>query len=66
MPWCEIPPEQLKHIGLFGYDIVVKEVDYVWAHGPKGRQRIERARPYVWFEDDADAMQLGAIAIIRP
>lgn len=65
MPWCEIPPENLVHISLFGYDTVVEEADFIWVHGPRGRQRIEKACPRVWFEDDADAMQLGATAILR-
>ncbi len=64
MPWCEIPPEKLEHIGHFGYDLIMEDGSLIWYHGPKGRLAVERARPRFWFEDMGEAAQAGATAIL--
>lgn len=65
MPWCELPPDRLVHLPMFGHDLLHDDGMFVWAHGPKGRTRIEKACPRVWFEDMADAVQAGAVAILQ-
>jgi hypothetical protein len=66
MPWCQIPIEKLPNIKLFGYDILNEDDHFIWAHGPKGRTCIDKAKPVVWFEDVGDAAQAGASAILQP
>lgn len=66
MPFCEIPADKLNNINLFGYDVISDNGGpFLWVHGPRGRLRVERSRPRLWFEDIADAMQIGAIAILQ-
>jgi hypothetical protein len=64
MPFVQIPPASLDHLSLFGYDIIVDDGNFAWYHGPRGRTRVEKAKPVVWLDDLADAMQLGATAIM--
>jgi len=65
MPWCEIPANKLSNINLFGYDVISDEGAFLWVRGPRGRTRVERSCPRLWFEDIADAMQIGAVAIFK-
>lgn len=65
MPWCQIPPERIRQITLFGYDILSEDNGSIWAHGPLGRTCIDKTQPVVWFEDTGDAAQAGAIAILQ-
>lgn len=64
MPWVSIPPEELEHLPLFGYDLVADEGDFAWYTGPKGRMRIEKSDPRVYLEDISDAIQLNAKEIL--
>jgi hypothetical protein len=66
MPWVKIPPKRLKDVPLFGIDFLRDDDDpaYAWYRGSRGRMRVEKANPYIFFEDVADAIQLDAIGII--
>lgn len=66
MPWFEIPPEKLPHLSLFGYDRLsdgTSASDFEWYTGPLGRTRVQKSKPFVWLEDVADGIQLGAVGI---
>ena len=65
MPWVRIPPERLEHVHLFGIDLIVDEGDFAWYRGSK-RMYVEKARPRIFVDDIADAIQLGASAIFVP
>ncbi len=65
MTWIRIPPENLEHLLLFGYDLIKDEGEYAWYTSPRGRMRVLKDDPRVWVEDIADAGQLGATAIYR-
>ena len=66
MPFVEIPPENLEHLPLFGYDKLADGDDerFEWYSSPRGRMMIDKRRPIVWVDDPIDAMQLGAISVI--
>ena len=64
MPWAKIPPENLEHMPLFGYDLVKDDGDFAWYRGPEGRIRIEKDAPKFWFEDAGEAHQAGATGIL--
>ncbi len=64
MPWARIPPDKLIHLPLFGIDVVVPDDgDFFWVRGPKGRMRVSKKMPRVWFDSVEDAMQCGALGI---
>lgn len=66
MPWFEIPPEQLTHLTLFGYDKLADGAntpDFEWYAGPLGRTRVQTSKPVIWLEDVSDGMQLRALAV---
>jgi hypothetical protein len=67
MPWVKIPPRRLKDVPLFGIDFLHEDDDpnYAWYRGARGRMRVEKANPYIFFEDEGDALQLEAIGIIK-
>jgi hypothetical protein len=67
MPWVRIPAARLKDVPLFGIDFIRDDDDpaYAWYRGERGRMRVEKANPFVFFEDEADAIQLDAISIIK-
>jgi hypothetical protein len=65
MPWCRINPDRIPHLSLFGYDMVSDEGGIIWMHGPKGRIAIEKADPWVWLDDEQDALQIGAKGILQ-
>lgn len=64
MPWASIPPERLPDLPLFGIDLIKDDERYPWYRGPKGRMRVDRRRPCIFFEDVTDAHQCGATAIM--
>lgn len=64
MPFFEIPPEKIEHLPLFGYDLIHDDDEYAWYTCPRGRLRVSKRRPFVWAEDDTDAIQLGAIGVV--
>ncbi|HVA13503.1 MAG TPA: hypothetical protein VNF99_09655 [Stellaceae bacterium] len=64
MPWVRIPPERLESLPLFGIDLVKDEGEFAWFRGSAGRMRVEKADPRVFVEDIADAIQIGATAIL--
>ncbi|MEA3042330.1 MAG: hypothetical protein QOH47_168 [Sphingomonadales bacterium] len=64
MPWARIPPDKLINLPLFGIDVVVADDgDFFWVRGPKGRMRVSKNLPRVWFETVEDALQCGALGI---
>lgn len=63
MPWVQIPPDSIKHLPLFGYDIIAEDDSFLWVSSPFGRMRIEKDDPRVFVDDINDAIQLGAKAI---
>lgn len=64
MPWARVPPDKLINLPLFGIDVVIPDDgDFFWVHGPKGRMRVRKSMPRVWFETVEDAVQAGATAI---
>lgn len=64
MPWARIPPDKLINLPLFGIDVVIpKDGDFFWVRGPKGRMRVRKSMPRVWFDSVEDAMQAGATAL---
>lgn len=65
MPWVKIPPDKLPHLPLFGIDLIVDQGSHAWYRGERGRMYVEKADPRVFVEDVADAMQLGATAILK-
>jgi hypothetical protein len=64
MPWVEIPSERLEDLPLFGIDHLVDDGDFAWYRGARGRMRVYKARPRVFFEDLVDAHQCGATSIL--
>ena len=64
MPWARIPPDKLINLPLFGIDVVLDDGDFVWMRGERGRMRVDKRSPRVWFESAADAHQAGATAIM--
>lgn len=64
MPWARIPPDKLIHLPLFGIDVVIPDDgDFFWVRGPKGRMRVKKNMPRVWFDSVEDALQCGALGI---
>ena len=64
MPWARIPPDKLINLPLFGIDVVVPDDgDFFWVRGPKGRIRVNKKMPRVWFDTVEDALQCGALGI---
>lgn len=63
MPWARIPPDKLINLPLFGIDVIQDDGDFVWMRGDRGRMRVYKHAPRVWFESVADAHQAGATAI---
>jgi hypothetical protein len=64
MPWARVPPDKLVNLPLFGIDVVMADDgDFFWVRGPKGRMRVRKSMPRVWFETVEDAHQCGATAI---
>lgn len=68
MPYCEIPPARLQHLGLFGFKVELETTDALVITCQKGdgdeTLLVDKKRPHLWFDDIADAVQMGAIAII--
>ena len=66
VPFVEIPPQNLQHLPLFGYDKIGDDSDsrFAWYSSPRGRMRVEKQRPFVWVDDITDAMQLGAVSVV--
>lgn len=64
MPWAKIPPSRLVDLPLFGIDLISEQTVYSWYRGERGRMRVEKSDPRVWFEDESDAHQCGATAIL--
>lgn len=63
MPWARIPPDKLINLPLFGIDVIQDDGDFVWMRGARGRMRIDKRNPRVWFESVSDAHQAGAASI---
>jgi hypothetical protein len=64
MPWIKIAPDRLQHLPLFGIDFLKDDGAFSWYRGSKGRMRVEKANPCVFVDDEQDAIQLGAEAIL--
>lgn len=64
MLWVKIPPANLKHISMFGWDMVHDLGTHAWYTGPLGRMLVDKADPRVLVDDESDAIQLGATAIL--
>lgn len=66
MPFYEIPPAQIEALPLFGYDDIGPGPNgFVWYRAPDGRRMlVDTAKPIVWIEDPADAIQLHATAVL--
>lgn len=65
MPWCKIDPSKLKFIEMFNYQILSQNDEFILAQYDGKIVTIEKAQPWLYFEDAADAMQLGVIGIIQ-
>jgi len=63
MPWARLPPHKLINLPLFGIDVIADDGDYVWLRGSRGRMRVRKQMPRVWFDSVEDAQQAGASAI---
>ncbi len=63
MPWARIPADKLINLPLFGIDVILDDGDFVWMRGPRGRMRVNKLLPKVFFETVADAHQAGAVGI---
>ena len=66
MPFVEIPPEMLQHLSLFGSDLLHDDDQYAWYSSSRGRMRVDKSKPIVWVDDVEDAMQLKAVAVMKP
>ncbi len=66
MPWFRIPPERLGDLSLFGIDLIRDEGEFAWYRGARGRMRIEKSDPWVFFDEISDAHQCGASSIVVP
>ena len=64
MPWVKIPPDRLPSLPLFGVDLIRDEGEFAWYRGSAGRMQVEKADPRVFVDDIADAIQIGATAIL--
>lgn len=64
MPWARVPPDKLINLPLFGIDVIADDGDFVWMRGPRGRMRVHKLLPRVFFESVSDAQQAGATAIM--
>lgn len=65
MPWARIPPDRLFVLPLFGIDLVLEEPEFLWYDMPgKGKMRVRKSSPRIWFEEIADAHQAGAAGIL--
>lgn len=64
MPWVRIPPNRLEHLPLFGIDLIGDDGAFAWYSSPMGRMRVEKSDPRVWVDDEDDAIQLGATAVL--
>jgi hypothetical protein len=54
MPWVKIPADQLKHLPLFGIDLIKDEGQFAWYRGERGRMRVEKSDPRVFLLDISD------------
>jgi hypothetical protein len=64
MPWVQIPANRLADLPLFGIDLVADDGQFAWYRGSRGRMRIEKSDPRVFFDEAADAHQCGATSIL--
>lgn len=64
MPWVKIPPSQLDHLSLFGFDKIKDEGDFAWYTSPIGRMRVNKNEPAIFVDDINDAIQLEAYAVL--
>lgn len=69
MPWCHIDPEKLKFIEMFGYEILhqddTKMLAHYSAHTCDMVISIVKTKPFLYFSEIEDAMQLGVIGIVQ-
>lgn len=63
MPWARIPADKLINLPLFGIDVIQDDGDFVWMRGARGRMRVNKMLPRVFFETVEDAHQAGAVDI---
>ena len=67
MPWARIKPEDLQFLEMFGHSIIDEDDEFMHVeYNDTGEEYvIDKRNPYVWFEDEGEAMQLGAKGIIH-
>lgn len=65
MPYCEVPIEALDRLTLFGFQVLEDDGDFMLVVGDKGRMIVDKSKPFLWFDDIEDAVQIGATAIVQ-
>ena len=67
MPWARIKLKDLQSIEMFGHRILDENDEFMLVEFSDTREEyvIDKKDPYVWFEDEVDAMQMGAEGIMH-
>lgn len=65
MPFCRIPPEKLEMIGLFGFTVINETETHALISCELGEFIVAKSAPWLLFEDMNDAMQLGALGVVK-
>ncbi len=64
MPYCSIPTEKLEFLSLFGFRVIGENDDFYFIIDSRGDAIVDKKKPFIWFDDVADAMQMGAESIM--
>ncbi|WP_031394108.1 hypothetical protein [Sphingomonas sp. STIS6.2] len=65
MPWVRLAPDRLFVLSLFNIELLHEEEHFLWYDMPgKGKMRVQKKSPRIWFESTADAHQAGGQGIL--
>lgn len=64
MPWARIPPDRLIVLPMFNIHLIQEDGAYLWYEGPRGKMRVCKHAPRIFFESKEDAHQAGAVGIL--
>jgi hypothetical protein len=61
MPWCEIEPDRLEFLRLFGYEVLEENDEFMMARYGDKAFIIDKQKPFLYFDDLSEIMQLGGV-----
>ena len=65
MAWYKVKVSKLQFISMFGYNVLEENNEFIIAEWNGKSYIIDKSNPWLEFDDNGEAMQLGVDGVIK-